>query len=324
MDAVQALWGVRGRVCGQNWECPGGAEFERVTVTAVAPCTPVHRSGLYARSYTMIGLGLMGTANFSEPAASSSAPSGPPRKRIRSDIDSELSANSESESALRNISPERDALTDEEHTNLDKEILLEFPTKPTLIVLLTTICPLGYQAAKKLLETNSSLAERLEDAWNSKSFRDIRQLGELLVEICVTSTEHHLEILSSPVGPVQRPQELVHEPLEQISRGQSESGESFCLHHHNLRLIVSCEATVGSWDIEYRGNAHDLLFNHLANYRKIDSEYARHTSIVQSSGMGKSRMIHQLSTKHLVVSVCLREGLHGKSSSNCNFSESGY
>jgi hypothetical protein len=45
--------------------------------------------------------------------------------------------------------------------------------------------------------------------------------------------------------------------------------------------------------------------------------YARYTSIVQSSGMGKSRAIDELSKKHLVVPLCLREGSNGKFSINC-------
>jgi hypothetical protein len=39
--------------------------------------------------------------------------------------------------------------------------------------------------------------------------------------------------------------------------------------------------------------------------------YARLLPIVQSSGMGKSRLIDELSKKHFVVPINLREGNHG-------------
>jgi hypothetical protein len=68
-----------------------------------------------------------------------------------------------------------------------------------------------------------------------------------------------------------------------------------------------------SWDIKYVGNADDLLYDHLANYPKDEDQYARYTSIVQSSGMGKSRTIDEVSKKHLVVPLCLREESKGES-----------
>lgn len=70
-------------------------------------------------------------------------------------------------------------------------------------------------------------------------------------------------------------------------------------------------ATVKSWNIEYVGNAADVLYEHLCYPTVGKYMYARYTSIVQSSGMGKSRAIDELSKKHLVVPLCLREGSNG-------------
>ena len=56
-----------------------------------------------------------------------------------------------------------------------------------------------------------------------------------------------------------------------------------------------------SWVIEYVSNADNLLYDHLASYPKDEDNYARYTSIIQASGVGKSRAIDELSKKHLVV-----------------------
>jgi hypothetical protein len=72
-----------------------------------------------------------------------------------------------------------------------------------------------------------------------------------------------------------------------------------------------------SWDIKYVGNADDLLYDHLSSYPKDEDKYARYTSIVQSSGMGKSRAIDELSKKHLVVPLNLREDSKGEFCKNC-------
>ena len=66
-----------------------------------------------------------------------------------------------------------------------------------------------------------------------------------------------------------------------------------------------------SWDVTYVGDADDLLYNHISTHSKDEDSYARYTSIVQSSGMGKSRAIDELSKKHLVVPLNLRQDPDG-------------
>jgi hypothetical protein len=66
-----------------------------------------------------------------------------------------------------------------------------------------------------------------------------------------------------------------------------------------------------SWDVAYVGNADDLLYDHIATYSKDTDNYARYTSIVQSSGMGKSRAVDEFSRKHLVVPLNLRQNPDG-------------
>ena len=76
-------------------------------------------------------------------------------------------------------------------------------------------------------------------------------------------------------------------------------------------IMVSRKATLDSWDIDYVGNADDLLYNHIKHYAAKDSKFVRYTSIIQSSEMGKSRTIDELSKKHLVVPLNLREDTNG-------------
>jgi hypothetical protein len=51
------------------------------------------------------------------------------------------------------------------------------------------------------------------------------------------------------------------------------------------------------------------VYEHLASHPKDEDKYARYISIVQSSGMGKSRAVDELS---LVVFLYLRRELKGK------------
>src|ERR1700756_468719 len=63
-----------------------------------------------------------------------------------------------------------------------------------------------------------------------------------------------------------------------------------------------------SWNDPYVGKAHKALY---ATITKACSDpagkiYARCLAVVQSSGMGKSRMIDELSKEHFVIPINLR------------------
>jgi hypothetical protein len=66
-----------------------------------------------------------------------------------------------------------------------------------------------------------------------------------------------------------------------------------------------------SWDVAYVGEAADLLYDHIVTYSKDTDSYARYTSIVQSSGMGKSRAVDEFSKRHLVIPLNLRKEADG-------------
>lgn len=70
-------------------------------------------------------------------------------------------------------------------------------------------------------------------------------------------------------------------------------------------------ATVKSWFVPYRGNISEVVYEYMQSHNDPDL-YARMLAIVQSSGMGKSRMIDQLSKSHFVIPLNLREGESGR------------
>ncbi|KAI0250558.1 hypothetical protein BJV78DRAFT_1218537 [Lactifluus subvellereus] len=70
----------------------------------------------------------------------------------------------------------------------------------------------------------------------------------------------------------------------------------------------SINATVQAWSSPFRGNAADVLLVTISDYlNKQRVVYARHTSIVNSSGTGKSRIVDEVARKILTVPMCLRE-----------------
>ena len=84
-------------------------------------------------------------------------------------------------------------------------------------------------------------------------------------------------------------------------------------------LIIHTQATERAWEGDYVGDAVAGLVNHIqkhygtsrAGNKKMP--YAHYTSIVQSSGMGKSRLVDEFSKTHFVIRMNLRgEGSKGE------------
>jgi hypothetical protein len=67
-------------------------------------------------------------------------------------------------------------------------------------------------------------------------------------------------------------------------------------------------AVIKSWDATFRGNAADVLLMSISTSfdRLSDDVYARFSSIVNSAGTGKSRMVNQVATKVVTIPMCLR------------------
>jgi hypothetical protein len=71
---------------------------------------------------------------------------------------------------------------------------------------------------------------------------------------------------------------------------------------------MSLTATENTWNREFVGEAADTLWSYIEN--NFDPQnakfYGHYTSIVQSSGMGKSRTVDELSKSHFVIPLNLR------------------
>ena len=58
----------------------------------------------------------------------------------------------------------------------------------------------------------------------------------------------------------------------------------------------------------YVGGAANALWRHVEQHHQSHSgTYAHYTSMVQSSGMGKSRMVDEIAKKHFVIPINLRD-----------------
>ena len=72
-------------------------------------------------------------------------------------------------------------------------------------------------------------------------------------------------------------------------------------------LLIVFLAIENAWITEYRGEAPAALWTRIKKAMQQADLYAKYLAIVQSSGTGKSRMIEELSKKHLVIPVNLRD-----------------
>ncbi|KDQ58385.1 hypothetical protein JAAARDRAFT_154830 [Jaapia argillacea MUCL 33604] len=66
------------------------------------------------------------------------------------------------------------------------------------------------------------------------------------------------------------------------------------------------KATIDSWTGAFIGHAADELWGHIVKYSKWDNLYSRFCEIVQSSAMGKSKLVDELSKTHFVIPINLR------------------
>ncbi|KAF8236900.1 hypothetical protein L208DRAFT_594211 [Tricholoma matsutake] len=69
------------------------------------------------------------------------------------------------------------------------------------------------------------------------------------------------------------------------------------------------KATKDSWERTYDGQAAEALWTHIRNHYDPNSNriYAHFCSVVQSSGMGKSRTVDELGKEHFSILINLRD-----------------
>ena len=79
-------------------------------------------------------------------------------------------------------------------------------------------------------------------------------------------------------------------------------------------LLTTFLATERSWNTKLKGSAVNLLLQTICTYlTKTKTSYAKCTTIVNSSGMGKSRTVDELSKRIITVPICLRADFTGGS-----------
>ncbi|KAF8340879.1 hypothetical protein F5887DRAFT_1225825 [Amanita rubescens] len=62
-----------------------------------------------------------------------------------------------------------------------------------------------------------------------------------------------------------------------------------------------------AWNIEYQGNNAQLLFDNICNMKDVSRPYSNQVSVTQSSGTGKSRMVHELGKLVFTIPFNLRD-----------------
>jgi len=121
-------------------------------------------------------------------------------------------------------------------------------------------------------------------------WRDLFEIGTLLSSLW-RQAEHH--ILS--------PEAFFKPEPEKMFLVRSDSKAS----PHFTYLVRKTAA----WGGEFIGDLANVFIEIIADYLSKDRHpYARMTTIVNSSGTGKSRMVDQLGTEIIVVPMCLRRG----------------
>jgi hypothetical protein len=74
------------------------------------------------------------------------------------------------------------------------------------------------------------------------------------------------------------------------------------------RLIFTFSPAIElSWNVDFIGDTVNALEEHIRRELEKGMLYARYCSIVQSSGMGKSRLLDEFSKRHFLIPINLRD-----------------
>lgn len=85
-----------------------------------------------------------------------------------------------------------------------------------------------------------------------------------------------------------------------VARGKFSAAIKTLLAHQTLLL-----ATEKAWQVPYEGTYHKLLFKNI-NDMKGSETYQNICAIVQSSGTGKSRMVHEQANLVFTLPINIR------------------
>ncbi|KAF8240148.1 hypothetical protein L208DRAFT_852307 [Tricholoma matsutake] len=123
--------------------------------------------------------------------------------------------------------------------------------------------------AEDLLTRQPSINAVLQKAWKEGSFKEVRQLAILWPVVREASIRRRL---------------LPNEDVE-----------------------LTNKALRSAWRDSYLGNNHQLLFANINAIPRTEKAYSYQIAIVQSSGTGKSRMVHEQANLVFTIPFNLRE-----------------
>ncbi|KAI0258043.1 hypothetical protein BC834DRAFT_975730 [Gloeopeniophorella convolvens] len=182
-----------------------------------------------------------------------------------------------------------DDLRDEEHELLDRDQVLIFLIGTFNDLHASNASTLG--AARTILTIVVNNCDLLDKKYSSDKDSDsnVTQLFEeypwlvsLVQDCCENRTARKLRLLK-----------ILRKPAVTPSLDDTEEEKQMVLE---------------SWDLQYRGNATDVLLNIISDYLKTKrTNYAPLASIINSSGTGKSRMVDELAKTIISVPMCLRD-----------------
>ncbi|KAH8103408.1 hypothetical protein BXZ70DRAFT_727695 [Cristinia sonorae] len=103
------------------------------------------------------------------------------------------------------------------------------------------------------------------------------------------------------------------DPLVQIIRdvfGVHKKEQGSVGDRHTTTAFIgrkSCPAAVDGFRVEYKGSAHERLYEQMCDGLAQSGHYARYTSIIQSSGTGKTRAAIEVGGLAIEIYTCLAE-----------------
>ncbi|KAF8514093.1 hypothetical protein BU17DRAFT_94784 [Hysterangium stoloniferum] len=210
---------------------------------------------------------------------------------------SSQSANESSTKKLLRMATRRTSLEDEERQ--DREVLENDTIAWILEGVQSGMKKFGLEFAVTLLSQIAETANPpLLPALNNR--RDVRK--------CIVENDELFNLLGECLQKGSfsdiRSLEMLQPVRPHLSSAGLAEGERI------LDTDPSIEATIKSWSHPFQGRIDDILYEYITKHND-PNVYARLLPIVQSSGMGKSRLIDEFSKKHFVVPFNLRAWQQG-------------
>jgi len=240
-----------------------------------------------------------------------------------------------------------DDIDDQDHARMDKQVLENADEEPVNLsratFLLATIVSTSdgrldpkYKetpAARALLKQHPELEEKLKEAWKERSFKEIRNLSTIVScgdsdyvqaphRYSTPTDRRQSHVSISPARLISHPdrsREMYVAYSEFfLSKGSHAVSvltevKGSLLSFHFLRFAGTSRAAAHrAWSDNWLGNSHILLANLMDELHKAPGDpqmkpYNHSISIIQSSGMGKSRLVDSVARIKFCFPFNMRE-----------------